>query len=137
VSIRTGTELDQRDQEILAWRTTELDLITGPREGDYVEFANGITRRVSHVWGTEWDTEDGCMSGVQTTEGGSFYLGNGHVSYSGSLYQMVPMASLTDTWTARAGSVWIFHHDHHTAHNGIAAEIPFRVYKCSQDAPRS
>lgn len=132
----TMTELDQRDQAIIAGRIEALNRVDGPREGDWVDFADGTSRRVSHVWGAEWDSEAGCLSGVQTSSGGSFYLGYGRVSFSGSLYPLVPMGSLTLTGDTRPGDVWIFHHDHHTAHNGIDAEIGFRVYACDRPAPR-
>ena len=126
--------LDERDRQIIWERRHSIELIEGPRVGDWVEFADGITRRVSHVWdGEDW----GDSAGVQTSDGGSFYLGNGYVSFSGSLYVSVKMGTLTGTGEVRPGSTWIFRHDHHTAHNGVDVTIPFRVYRCTENAPRS
>ena len=125
--------LDERDRQIIWERRNSIELIEGPRVGDYVEFADGITRRVSHVWDESW----GDTSGVQTSDGGSFYLGNSYVSFSGGLYRMVKMGTLTDTGEQRPGRAWIFHHDYATADNGMDVTIPFRVYRCTENAPRS
>lgn len=129
----TTDALDERDRQIIWERRHSIELTEGPRVGDWVDFADGITRRVSHVYGEDW----GDMAGVQTSDGGSFYLGSGYVSFSGSLYVSVGMGTLSDTGEVRPGSAWIFHHDWHTAHNGVDVTIPFRVYRCTENAPRS
>jgi hypothetical protein len=54
---------------------------------------------------------------------------------SGSLFVSVPLGTLTRTDETRPGWVWIFHHDYHTAGGGIDTQIPFRVYRCSENAP--
>lgn len=125
--------LDDRDQTIVASRVELLDADTDPRCGDYVEFSDGVTRRISHVFPREWGPE---WSAVQTSDGGSFYLGDGYVSYSGGLYPAVPMDSLTLTPDHRDGSAWVFHHNHRMAHNGVDFVVPFRVYTCDRPAPR-
>lgn len=122
---------DERDRAIVASRTALLDEVPGPREGDYVRFADGTERRVSHVWPADWGSNT-----IQTSDGGSWYLGNGYCSFSGSLYTGVPPESLTLTDETRAGSVWIFHHDYACAGNGVPVSIPFRVYQCSHEATR-
>jgi len=119
--------LDEKDQRILAGRVAALDEVEGPRVGDFVRFADGVVRRVSYHWG---DT-------VQTSDGGSYYLGNGWVSMSGSLYPGVPVGLLTLTDETRDGSVWFFHHDWAKAHNGVHASIPFRVFSCSLPCDRA
>lgn len=130
----TTPELDERDRQIMRERRDSIELIEGPRVGDYVEFADGITRRVSHVWSTEdW----GDTAGVQTSDGGSFYLGNGYVSFSGSLCTLVRMGTLTLTNERRPGRAWFFHHDWAMRDNGVDVTIPFRVYRCTESAPRS
>ena len=129
----TATTLDERDRQIMWERRDSIELIDGPRCGDYVEFADGTTRRVSHVWGEDWGED----SGVQTSDGGSFYLGNGYVSFSGGLYRMVKMGTLTLTGERRPGRAWFLHHDWATRDNGVGVTIPFRVYTCSENAPRS
>lgn len=125
-------ELDERDRQILWERRHSIELADEPRCGDYVEFADGTTRRISHVYGADW----GDMAGVQTSDGGSWYLGNGYVSFSGSLYPSVKMTTLTLTDQQRAGSAWFFHHDWATRENGVDVTIPFRVYHCTETAPR-
>jgi hypothetical protein len=125
--------LDERDRQIIWERRHSIELIDGPRCGDYVDFADGITRRVSYIW----RDEHGQAFNVQTSDGGWYYLGNGYVSMSGSLYNGVKPETLTDTGEVRPGSAWIFHHDHHTRDNGVDITIPFRVYRCTENAPRS
>jgi hypothetical protein len=118
---------DDRDAAIVAEREAELNKREGFRLGDWVRFADDRLRRISHIW----------PDGVQTSDGGSYYLGNGYVSMSGSLYRTVPNESLTLTDETRPGWVWIFHHDMHVAHNGVDVQIPFRVYTCNLPAPTS
>jgi len=118
------TTLDTRDAAILAERVTTLDKQTGPRVGDYVRFADGTVRRISYDWGDS----------LQTSAGGSYYLGNGYVSMSGSLYSGVPAETLTDTGERKDGRVWFFHHDYHTAGGGIDVVTSFRVYACTLEA---
>lgn len=119
------TPLDPRDRRILDARKASLDGQPGPRVGDYVVFSDGVTRRISYNWG----------DAVQTSDGGSWYLGDGYCSFSGSLYSSVPIASLTQLPEERDGSAWFFHHDYPAAHNGVDVEIPFRVYSCTEIAP--
>ena len=126
----SATELDDRDGGILARRTALLDAVSGPRVGDYVRFADGVERRISYDWGVVG------MDGIQTSSGGSFYLGNGYVSMSGSLFGSVGVETLTLTDETRDGSVWFFHHDYHSAHNGVDATVSFRVYDCSVESTR-
>lgn len=128
----TMTELDERDRAILAERVAMLNADRGIRVGDFVSFA-GMLRRVSHVyserdWGSGW--------GVQTSDGGSFYLGESYCSFSGGLYPAVPGNTLTPTGEIRDGDVWFFHHDHATANGGVTASVAFRVWECSVGAPR-
>lgn len=124
--------LDERDTAILAERCVAYDQIPGPRNGDYVIFADDVTRRISYIW----RDENGTVLSIQTSDGGSYYLGNGYVSMSGSLYSGVKPETLTPTEETRDGSIWFFHHDWHTAGNGIDTVIWFRVFRCSEPAPR-
>ena len=120
--------LDDKDREIIAERVTRFNTLPGPRVGDYIDFADGTTRRIAYVW------EDG---DIQTTDGGSFHFSGGGCDFSGSLYRSVPPRSVVPTGETRSGMVWIFHHGHTEAHNGVTGVIDFRVYRCSQPAPRS
>ncbi|GAA4201715.1 hypothetical protein [Actinocatenispora rupis] len=124
--------LDQRDQLIIAQRLAHLAAVTGPRDGDVVEFTDGTVRRISHLW----RLPDGEPDQAQTSSGGSFYLGRHGMSFSGALYPPVPADSLIDTGRTRAAEVWIFHHDQRRAHKDVHATIPFRVYRCALPAPQ-
>jgi len=120
--------LDTLNANILAARQAKLDDATSPVCGDYVVFADGVTRRISHVWD----------DGVQTSDAGrgSWYLGDGYVSFSGSLYHLVRTETLTRTDEQRAGRCWFFKDNWMEAHNGIDVVARFRVYSCSVAAPR-
>ena len=110
--------LDQQDLDILAARLVALDKVLGPRVGDYVEFEPGVVRRISYLW----------PDSVQTSDGGSYYLGDGYVSMSGSLHPGVPRENLVRTKRTRPGNVWFFHHNFPQADGGVQTSIPFRVY---------
>lgn len=123
--MRESREPDARDRRIIGERMGALLERKGPRVGDFVDFADGTQRRISYLW----------PDGAQTSDGGSYYLGRGYVSMSGALHPCVPLESLEPTGELRAGWVWIFHHDHHTAHNGVDARVSFRVFRCAQEPP--
>ena len=108
------------------------DTRAGPRVGDFVEFADGRTRRVSFLTPDEWLPE---IDSVQTSDGGSFYLSGSYVSFSGSLYQGVPRSALVPTDERRPGDCWIFHHDQWGAGNGVPVVVPWRVFTCEREAP--
>lgn len=125
--------LDDHDREIIAKRGAALLANGDPiNPGDFITFACGTTRRVSYVW---IDGDEG-VKAVQTSDGGSWYLGDGYVSFSGALYTGVPFETLTDTGDTFDGDVWIFHHDHHCADNGVHSTTKFRVWRCSMEAPK-
>lgn len=125
-------KFDERDAEILAERVEAFNERQGPRVGDYVRFADDVTRRISYVWRDEHET----VFNVQTSNGGTYYLGKGYVSMSGSLFGGVKPDTLTLTDETRDGEVWFFHHDFHTAHNGVDTVTAFRVFTCSEVATR-
>lgn len=122
-------EFDDKDAAILTERVATLDAVSGPRVGDYVIFLDGTERRISHIWGDGQSTDS-----VQTSDGGSYYLGNGYVSMSGSLYSGVKPETLMDTGEKRDGSVWFFHHDYATAGGRVYTTMPFRVFRCTENA---
>ena len=123
-------DLDEKDQEILRNRVELLNQQSGPRVGDYVRFAGEVLRRVSHVW----DFGQGPES-IQTSHTGSFYLGEGFVSFSGGLCRGVAAEALRLTEEKSPGSVWFFHHNWAQAHNGVQATVDFRVFECDLSAP--
>ena len=112
-------ELDERDAAIFSERFHAYQDIHGPRVGDFVRFADGRLERISHIWN----------DGVQTSESGSFYLGKGYCSFSGSLNPLIPSAELEYRADHKRGPVWFFHHDHWRASNGVHASMDFRVYE--------
>ena len=63
-----GVTPDEKDDQLLAQRVAHWERFKGPRVGDYIEFADGITHRFSHDHGEEW--------GIQTSPPGdrSFYM---------------------------------------------------------------
>lgn len=134
-------EFDEHDQAILTARQTMLDKLNHPRVGDWVDFANGVSRRISHIWPHDHTRDTATKGlhpkdGLQTSHDGyGYYLGEGYISFSGSLYRSVEARTLTLTEEKRNGRVWFFHHNHAQAHNGVETTIPFRVYKCNLPAP--
>ena len=120
--------IDDRDRELITTRSATLAARTTPQVGDFVDFTNGITRRISHLW-TAWPDPS-----IQTSDNGSFYLAAGACSFSGGLYPGIPAELFTPTDERREGSAWLFHHDDAEAYNGVYFTVPFRVWRCEQAA---
>lgn len=119
-------DLDDRDRELIAARVEARHRLSEPLEGDWVEFADGISRRISYVWETS----------VQSSIGGSFHLAaSGRMSHSGSLFTGAPLDTFTDSGELRDASAWIFHHDHRQAGNGVDTVVPVRVWRSTAVAP--
>lgn len=126
-------QFDDRDNALRLKYATALDAIPGPRVGDWIRFACGIVRRVSYVWRFE---DAALADSIQTScDGYGFHLGDGFVSFSGSLYRGVHERTLTLTNERRDGRVWLWHHGMSGADCGVETTIPFRVYTCSENAP--
>lgn len=121
--------LDNEDQAIVDERLATMNAQPGPRVGDFVIFADGVERRISHDWGDVYQTSD--LTGLWS---GRFHLTACGCSYSGGLRPGLPADRFSDTGETRDGSAWIFHHDHHRAHNGVDFKAPFRVFRCSMVA---
>ena len=114
-----NVRINELDERLLRERVNRRESLVGPRVGDYVVFADGVTHRFSHPWDDI----------IQTSCGGSFYLTEfGGLSFSGGLDPGVPYSALTDTGETKMGKAWFFHNDLRTAHNAVYAEIPCRVY---------
>lgn len=127
-------QFDERDEELCRRNMEEYDKLPGPRVGDWVIFADGIERRISYIW--KFDDEPK-VYGIQTSqEGYGFHLGFGYISFSGSLFNSVDGNTLTRTYQKRNGRIWMFHHGFAMAHNGVETTVPFRVYCCSESAPK-
>ena len=139
--------IDERDALIVAARAETYETIHGPRVGDFVVFADGVTRRISHVWAA--DCYDDGIARLQTSSlpgsdepwhSGTYYLGNGYVSYSGGLHGSVKADTLTEAGNGDSygtpGTIWIFHHDLRGAGRGVTRSMLFRAFTCSEEAPR-
>jgi hypothetical protein len=110
---------DAVDYEIVQKRLRLWNENPRPRVGDWLVYPDGTGKRFSHDWG----------NGLQVSAGGSFYLGNGWVEFSGSLDPSIPDAQIKPTDRTLYGTVWIFHHNDARAHNGVVTDIPCRVYE--------
>lgn len=122
---------DKIDKAIFMKRATARDRVPGPRVGDFIDFNDGTSRRITHVWDGEYQSDG--VARLQTEwHTGSFYLGDEGMSYSGGLYPGI-RANLLRLVGSRNGACWIFHHDYMTAHNGVDDEVACRVYAI--DAP--
>jgi len=123
-----GVTPDEKDDQLLAQRVEHWERFKGPRVGDYIEFADGVTHRFSHDHGKEW--------GIQTSPiGGSFYMTvGGYMSYSGGLEPCLKHNLIYEIGEQRMGGVWFFHHDHARASNAVKANIPCRVFKTSANS---
>ena len=116
--------LDERDEAIRQQRAALFAQHTTPQVGDFVRFADGVTRRISYVWKEE--------PAIQTSRGGSWHIAGSYASFSGGLYPAIPRSTLTLEPERRDGVFWFFHHDHACAHNGVDCMIPCRVWTCSE-----
>ncbi len=128
------------NQEILENRMAKVHKHVGPTIGDWVLFNEGIARRISHIWHYDEKGESKPAYedwGIQTSQPGYYgwYLGNGYISFSGSLYMAVKGKWLTLTEELRPAWVWFFSRDHHTAHNGVYFKANFKVWDANIDAP--
>jgi hypothetical protein len=76
--------------------------------------------RFTHDWGDRIQTGG--------SAGGRYYLGDGFLSYSGSLDSGVDHADLVATAETKPGNVWFFHEDISGAGRGVDFQIPQRVF---------
>jgi len=85
----------------------------------------GLFTRFTHAWD---DT-------IQTGGGqGGFYLGNGYISYSGSLDSGVKYSDIEQTSEVKAGSIWFFDKGISGAGRGVDYTMNFRVFKLKDGA---
>ena len=113
-------ELDKLDVELRDQRIAAREGNEGPRVGDFIKMEDERLMRFSH----DWDD-----AGLQVSEGGSFYLQpGGHLSYSGALDPIVPLAHIQETSKVLLGQCWFFHHDYAMKDNGVYTVIPCRVF---------
>lgn len=116
----THPELKSSNKAIVTKRMRLYDQIKGPRVGDYIILKDGTLDRFTHNWGNEIQ-----VGGM----GGSFYLGNGFIEYSGGLDPSISKSEIVPTKQKRSGSVWIFDDDRHVAGGAVYFKVYFRVFK--------
>lgn len=109
---------------ILSERVQAYDKNIGPRVGDYLSLPHGIMTRFTYDWGEEIQIGGGS---------GSFYLGNGYISYSGGLDPSIEKRYMIDTGKKEDGMVWFFHEGSSGGGRGVYFYIPFRVFKLTDD----
>ena len=122
-------EFDAEDARILARREALYNQIEGPRVGDFLRVDGGYLR-FTHDW------DDSIQTTVRPKHpchgDASFYLSDGHVSFSGSLDPAIYKNLLRDTGEKRDGSFWFFHHNSAGAGQGVYFKIPCRVFEAVQ-----
>ncbi len=116
-----------RQDAILAERMNKYNDIPGCRVGDWIREHNGHMTRATYDWNNLEETTDIMQHGG--SEYGQYYLGNGYLSYSGSLDTGIKKNQLKQTDEVKFGKVWFFIDDYHTANNSIEYMVPFRVFE--------
>lgn len=120
----------KENDQIFQEREQQYNTLGGMRVGDWVKLPNGEYTRITHVW----RNENGSPFSVQTggTFYGSFYLGDGYISYSGGLDPGLDPKDLIPTHEKKKGQIWFFKNDHWKADNGIDYIMLFRVFLLRQ-----
>lgn len=113
--------VDTRNAEILKTRQEYLTNRNEIGVGDFVLDGEKVLR-VAHHWGDSLQLTDGRF-------GESFYLGNGHVSFSGGLDPAIPIERFVATDEMREGACWFFSENHVRAHNGVHTQAQFHVWR--------
>jgi len=116
---------DKVDADILAVRERMYNEMEGPRVGDFLRTPDGFLR-FTHDWGETIQTT--VRPSHPCSGNGSFYLGEGNVSFSGSLDPGIDKLSLKDTGEKQDGTFWFFHHNFWGAGRGVDFKIPCRVF---------
>lgn len=97
--------------------------IRGIRIGDYIQMSPTKFTRVTHIH------PDGQIQTGGGSGSGGYYLGDGHMSYSGGLDSGFYITDLIETDKQKLGGVWFFHNDFATAGGGVDFNMMFRVFK--------
>lgn len=117
------------NEEILENRVALYNQRSGARVGDYLQLPHGELTRFTHDWG------DSIQTGG--SDGGSYYIGNGYLSYSGGLDSGVQKKDIRKTNKTKSGSVWFFDGDVSGANRGVYFNVEFRIFKLKKDADLS
>lgn len=117
--------LNMTNAQILEMRVASFNEHPGPRVGDYLQLPKlhpklGDMTRFTHAW------DDSIQTGGL---GGSYYLGDGYLSYSGSLDTGTLRKFIGNQIGTRLGRVWFFDEDIHRAGRGVNFNIECRVFE--------
>jgi hypothetical protein len=117
----------QKNMHLFIKRRDKYNRRKGPREGDWVIEKNGKISRITYIW----TDEKGIPFQIQTggSKYGSFYLGNGYISYSGSLDHGHKPNKLRMLKRKMEGQVWFFKDNMWGAHRSVDFMMEFRVFK--------
>lgn len=116
--------LDKTDQELLTLKISLWENKRYIKSGDFVRFKDGTLRRVSHVW----QGDHGRPDFIQTSDRGSFYFGNGYMSFSGGLRPGLDASLFSLTNETIEGWAWFFSHDIRKANNAVNVKVPCQVW---------
>jgi hypothetical protein len=106
------------NETILKQRMERYNKIKGAKVGEFLKYKK---------WYVRFSEDLG--DSLQTSEGGSFYLGNGYMSFSGSLNHGIDKDKIELTPERRMGSVWFFDEDIAGAGRGKYFQVKLRVFK--------
>ena len=114
-------EKAQKDLELIKKRIAARKDRTEILEGDVIEYLDGHTERVTHVW------EDHAQAGGGS---GSYYMGeSGYGSYSGGLNSGLPLANLELTDKTKECLFWFFCGNMSGGGRGVNFYCPVKVWK--------
>lgn len=116
-------QCDAKDQQILSERIEAYNARAEVKVGEFLQYKDTFLR-FSADWGDS----------IQTSQGGTYYLGDGYMSMSGALNSGVGKSALELTPDRKDGSCWFFHHDYRTAGGGVDFQVSLRVWKLKDEA---
>ena len=114
-------DVQDRNLKILSDRMEEYNKIPGARVGDWIRELDGRMTRATHDWDHNLQ--------IGGSDYGSFYLGDGYISYSGGLDPGIEKTELRDTGEVKKGKVWFFKDDFWGAGRDINFMVDFRVFE--------
>lgn len=118
------------NMDLFKQRIEQYNNIDGIRVGDYIK-ENDTYIQVTHIWYDDNEKQELLQTQDLNFGHGSFYLGNGYISYSGSLNTGYHTKNYTFNLLdeKKQGVIWFFKRNIHTAHNGINFNMNFRVFE--------
>jgi hypothetical protein len=114
----------QKDLKMFRERMLEYDKSPSdkPRVGDFIWMGKKQGwMRFAYDWAPH--------GGIQICYDGSFYLGNGYCSMSGSLEPSIDHSRIVPTDQTKLGRCWAPHNGYLEGGSGIYMKMPFRVFR--------